>query len=76
MAAEVDQQGRLYLPKDVRDRYGDRFRIVELREGIKLIPVAEDPVQQLQEAMEGIQGVPLEELSRQAEEAARDDALR
>lgn len=76
MATEVDPQGRLYLPKDTRDRYGERFRIVELRDGIKLIPVAEDPVEQLREAMEGVKDVPVGELKEQAKDAARDDALR
>lgn len=76
MATEVDDQGRLYLPKSTRDRYGDRFRIVELVDKIKLIPVDEDPVEGLTEAMEGVQDVPIEELRDQARRSAKDDALR
>ncbi len=76
MATELDDQGRLYVPKKVRERYGEKFRMVELQDGIKLIPVAEDPIQDLQDAMPGIQGVPLSRLRDQAEQAAREDALR
>lgn len=76
MAATVDDQGRLYLPKHTRERYGDQFRIVELEEGIKLIPLEEDPVTGLRKAMPGIQDVPIGELQEQSEAAAREDALR
>lgn len=76
MASQVDDQGRLYLPKATRERYGERFRIVELQDGLKLIPVPDDPVEGLKEAMRGIEGVPLDELREQAQAAARDDALR
>lgn len=76
MATEVDDQGRLYLPKRTRDRYGERFRIVELETGIKLVPVPEDPVAGLAEAMSGIQEVSISQLREQAERAAKDDALR
>lgn len=76
MASTVDDQGRLYLPKETRERYGDRFRIVELDDGIKLVPVDEDPVEGLQRAMPGIQDASLSDLRAEAEEAARDDAVR
>lgn len=76
MASKVDEQGRLYIPKSTRDRYGERFRIVELYDGVKLIPVDEDPVDGLKEALKGIRDVPISELEEQAEQAARDDAVR
>lgn len=74
MATEVDDQGRLHLPKRIRDRYGDRFRIAELRSGIKLIPLDEDPVQGLRDAVPGIQGTSLRKLREEADEAARTEA--
>jgi bifunctional DNA-binding transcriptional regulator/antitoxin component of YhaV-PrlF toxin-antitoxin module len=76
MASTVDDQGRLYLPKKTRERYGERFRIVELENGIKLVPVDDDPVEGLQRSMAGIQYVPLEDLEENVDEAARDDAVR
>lgn len=50
----VDDRGRLYLPKDIREKYGDRYRIVRLKSGIKLIPVADDPLEALREEFSGI----------------------
>jgi bifunctional DNA-binding transcriptional regulator/antitoxin component of YhaV-PrlF toxin-antitoxin module len=76
MATEVDDQGRLYIPKRTRERYGERFRIVELDDGIKLVPVPEDPVEGLRAAMEGLEDVTLDELKEQADREARQDALR
>ena len=28
MSAETDKQGRLYIPKEVREKYGERYHIV------------------------------------------------
>ncbi|WP_153554042.1 AbrB/MazE/SpoVT family DNA-binding domain-containing protein [Halomicrobium sp. LC1Hm] len=36
--------GRIYLPKDVRDRFGARFELVERGDKLVLIPVADDPL--------------------------------
>jgi hypothetical protein len=58
MGGEVrtDEQGRVTIPKEVRDRYGDRFRLVELDSGIKLVPIPDDPLGALWGR--GIQGTP------------------
>ena len=45
----LDDRGRLTLPKEVRERYGDRYNVVELADSVKLIPVAEDPLASLRE---------------------------
>jgi len=47
--ASVDDQGRVYLPKDLREKYGGRFRIVETRDEIIFIPLPEDPLENFQE---------------------------
>ncbi len=39
----LDDRGRLTLPKEIRERYGDRYHIVKLPDGLKLIPVSDDP---------------------------------
>lgn len=44
MSATLDDQGRLYLPKEVQERYGRCFRIVQLHDGVKLIPLSDDPL--------------------------------
>lgn len=70
----VDDRGRVYLPKDVRDAYGDRYRIARLKGEIKLIPVHEDPLTGLREAFAGIEDVSLDELDGVAERRGRDEA--
>nr|WP_245779452.1 AbrB/MazE/SpoVT family DNA-binding domain-containing protein [Halostagnicola kamekurae] len=45
MSKSTDEQGRIYLPKDVRERFGDRYRIVELPSHVALFPVDEDPLE-------------------------------
>jgi bifunctional DNA-binding transcriptional regulator/antitoxin component of YhaV-PrlF toxin-antitoxin module len=36
MSGEVrtDERGRVTIPKEVRDRYGEKFRLVELDSGL------------------------------------------
>lgn len=55
--ATLDDRGHLYLPKEVRERYGRRFRIVQLHDGIELIPLSEDPLESLTEALAPIGGL-------------------
>lgn len=53
--AAVDSHGRIYLPKDLREKYGREFRIIELEHEIRLIPVAEDPVEDLRQRTSKLQ---------------------
>ena len=68
--ATLDDRGRLTLPKELRERYGDQYRVVELYDGIKLIPVAEDPLDALQEEF-----VDVEMTASKLREDARDGAV-
>ncbi|MFB6100180.1 MAG: AbrB/MazE/SpoVT family DNA-binding domain-containing protein [Candidatus Nanohalobium sp.] len=45
----VDSHGRLYLPKEIRERHGKEFRIVEFEGEVRLIPVAENPLEDLRQ---------------------------
>jgi bifunctional DNA-binding transcriptional regulator/antitoxin component of YhaV-PrlF toxin-antitoxin module len=73
--ATLDDRGRLTLPKEIRKRYGDRYYIVELHDGIKLIPVADDPLGALRDEFEDVEKT-AEELREGAREAALDEAGR
>ena len=73
--ATLDDRGRLTLPKEIREQYGDRYHIVELHDGIKLIPVAEDPLGALRGEFEDVEGT-AEELREGARERALDEAGR
>jgi bifunctional DNA-binding transcriptional regulator/antitoxin component of YhaV-PrlF toxin-antitoxin module len=74
MSKSTDERGRLYLPKDVRDRFGDRYRIVELPSHVALFPVDEDPIEGLREAVgDAFEGESAEELKAQARESITEE---
>jgi bifunctional DNA-binding transcriptional regulator/antitoxin component of YhaV-PrlF toxin-antitoxin module len=66
----LDDRGRLTLPKELRERYGDRYRIVELHDGIKLVPIADDPLDALRAEFSEV-----EKSAEELREGARDTAL-
>lgn len=71
--ATLDDRGRLTIPKDLREEYGDHYRIVPLQDGIKLIPVAEDPLEALRDEFADVEPSS-SELLEDAREAALDEA--
>ena len=76
MATETDERGRLYLSKDIRERFGERFHVVEFQDRIELVPVDEDPLAGLREAVgDAFDDRSVEELREEAREQARQDAL-
>lgn len=71
----VDDRGRVTIPKEIRDRYGDRYRLVELNSGIKLVPIPDDPVAELRAAAsDELREASLEDLEEAAAEEAREQA--
>lgn len=71
----LDERGRLSLPDEVRERYGDRYRLVELPDSIKLIPIPTDPPESLREQFAEVEYSSLE-LRERARESAKHDAGR
>ncbi|WP_123532822.1 AbrB/MazE/SpoVT family DNA-binding domain-containing protein [Halosimplex salinum] len=68
--ATLDDCGRLKLPRESREQYGERYRIVELHSGIKLVPVADDPLSALREEFADV-----DRSADELPESARGDAL-
>ncbi len=72
---ETDSRGRVTIPKDVRERYGERYRLVELRGGVKLVPIPDDPVAALREsASDELRGASMDELREAATREGREQA--
>lgn len=75
MTVETDERGRLYLAADLRERYGDRFHVVEYGNRIELVPVDDDPLAGLREAVgDAFDDESVAELRERAREKAREEA--
>jgi len=75
MAAETDSNGRLYLSAAQREKYGEKFHIVEYDDRIELIPIDDDPLEAVREAAgDAFDDASIEELRTEAREQARSDA--
>ncbi|HET7324268.1 MAG TPA: AbrB/MazE/SpoVT family DNA-binding domain-containing protein [Halococcus sp.] len=74
MSTETDGQGRLYLSKELREKYGDKYHIVEYEDRITLIPVADDPLAAVREAAGDLHEAGIEEIREDIAEEARADA--
>lgn len=71
----LDERGRLTLPKEIREQYGDRYRVVDLHDGVKLVPIAEDPLAALREEFADVDAS-VRELREETRNAATEDAGR
>lgn len=71
----TDERGRITIPKEMREQFGDRYRVVQLQNGIKLLPVPDDPVTALREAAsEEFREASMDELLEAAHREAREQA--
>jgi len=74
MSTETDGQGRLYIPKAIREEYGDRYQIVTYEDRIELLPVSDDPLAAVREAAGELAETPIAEIERDIDAQAEADA--
>lgn len=74
MPTETDGQGRLYIPKEIREQYGEKYHIVKCEDKIELIPVADDPLAAVREVAGDLRETPIEDIQEDIENEARADA--
>lgn len=41
------KDGKIKLPKEIREKFGKKFRLIECKDRIILLPIAEDPLKEL-----------------------------
>jgi len=71
----LDDRGRLTLPKEIRERYGDSYHVIDVHDGIKLIPVADDPLEALRDEFADVEKT-ADELRQDARDASLERAGR
>ena len=71
---DVDaEDGRIYLPKRLREKFGDHFELVDRGDRLVLIPIDEDPLDALREEFRDVDAS-TEELKQGALDEALDEA--
>ncbi|MFW6436623.1 MAG: AbrB/MazE/SpoVT family DNA-binding domain-containing protein [Halococcoides sp.] len=71
---EVDaEDGRIYLPKEKRERFGEHFELVDRGDRLVLLPIPEDPLAALREELAETDRS-VEELASDAHEEAMEEA--
>lgn len=71
---EIDaEDGRIYLPKRLREKHGHRFELVDRGDRLVLIPLDEDPLAALREEARGTEKT-VAELKEGALAQALEDA--
>jgi bifunctional DNA-binding transcriptional regulator/antitoxin component of YhaV-PrlF toxin-antitoxin module len=67
MGTSTDERGRLYLPKEIRERYGENYRVVQMPTHVALLPIDDDPLEGLREAVgDALKGKNIDELREEA----------
>lgn len=73
---EVDaDDGRIYVPKHLREKFGDRFELVDRGDRLVLIPLSDDPLAALRAEFADVDES-VEELRQSAREEALEEAGR
>jgi len=54
MISKIDSKGRIYIPKKFRSRIKGDIYIVELNQGLLILPIPNDPIKELEEAGKGL----------------------
>ncbi|MFB6186194.1 MAG: AbrB/MazE/SpoVT family DNA-binding domain-containing protein [Halobacteriaceae archaeon] len=75
MTVETDSHGRIYIPAELRKKYGEKFHVVEYEDRIELIPVDDEPLEAVHDEIgDTLEGISREELREKAIKRAEKEA--
>lgn len=69
------EDGRVYIPKGLREKFGEKFHLVDRGDKIVLIPISDDPLKALRDEFSGVDKS-AKELKEGALKTAVDEAGR
>ena len=73
----TDDRGRIVLPREIREKHGERYRIVDLTDRVELVPLRSDPIEGLREAVgDAFAEKSIAEIKAEARAGAQEHALR
>ena len=73
--AQCDSKGRLYLKEALRHRYGNRFLVVEAVDEVLLLPVSDDPLEDLEQLGKELPDISVKEIRKAILKRARQEIL-
>jgi DNA-binding transcriptional regulator/RsmH inhibitor MraZ len=76
MIAKCDEKGRLYIPKKLQSKISSEMFIIELKEGLLLVPVPEDPLKELQLIGQSLPDKSIAEFKSIIEQEALEEVLK
>ncbi len=73
MWVKVDERGRLYIPKSLRGKIGREAYLVEVGDGILIIPKPKDPIKELEKIGKKIPDKTIEEIRKDIVKQAMEE---
>ncbi len=70
-----DAKGRLYLRGSLRSLYGERFVVLQAPDELVLIPVAADPIVELESLGSKLRGLTIDELKSAIRKQAEEEVI-
>ena len=70
---EMEKNGKIYIPKEVRAKYGTKFFIVPQKDKIILYDIPERPIEDLMKLGEKLRDIPIDKLKNDIDEEAYHD---
>ncbi len=73
LMVEMEKNGKIYIPKEIREKYGKKFFIIPYEGKIILYDIPENPVKDLMKLGEKLRDIPIEKLKNDINEEAYHD---
>lgn len=70
---EMEKNGKIYIPKEIRQKFGIKFFIVTYQDRIILYNIPDNPIEDLIKIGEKLKDIPIEEIKEAVYKEAYND---